>query len=144
MGNMLLRDTDQMSMAHSLEVREPLLDHVLVDTVARLPGAMKLAPGRQGSFKGLLLDALATPLPDEVVRRPKMGFVFPWEHWLRDELRPQVTETLTDTRLLEAAGLDGKGVRGLWEGFLGSQPGLRYTDVLCLLNLLSWAKRHIF
>jgi asparagine synthase (glutamine-hydrolysing) len=142
LANMLLRDTDQMSMAHSLEVREPLLDHVLVETVGRLPGALKMVPGRQGSIKGLLLDALPEPLPDAVVQRPKMGFVFPWEHWLREELRPRVAAVLTDREVLEAAGLDGPAVRSLWEGFLARRPGLRYTDVLCLLNLLAWVKRH--
>jgi asparagine synthase (glutamine-hydrolysing) len=142
LGNMLLRDTDQMSMAHSLEVREPLLDHELVDTVARLPGALKLAPSRHGRVKGLLLDALPAPLPDEVVRRPKMGFIFPWEHWLRQELRGRVTDTLAERDVLEAAGLDPAGARALWEGYLAGRPGLRYTDVLCLVNLLAWVKRH--
>jgi asparagine synthase (glutamine-hydrolysing) len=142
LGNMLLRDTDQMSMAHSLEVREPLLDHALVDAVARLPGPLKMAPGRQGAVKALLLDALPAPLPSPVVRRPKMGFIFPWEHWLRQELRPQVTATLTDREALEAAGLNAAAAKALWDGYLARQPGLRYTDVLCLVNLLAWVKRH--
>jgi asparagine synthase (glutamine-hydrolysing) len=59
LANMLLRDTDQMSMAHALEVREPLLDHVLVETVACLPGSLKLAAGRQNRSKALLVDALS-------------------------------------------------------------------------------------
>jgi asparagine synthase (glutamine-hydrolysing) len=142
LSNMLLRDTDQMSMAHALEVREPLLDHVLVDYVARLPGPLKMVQGRQGSVKGLLLDALPSPLPDEVVRRPKMGFVFPWEHWLRQELKPRVSAALTDKDTLEAAGLDVAGVQHLWQSYLSRRPGLRYTDVLCLLNLISFVQRN--
>src|SRR5207244_6974031 len=86
MANMLLRDMDQMSMAHALEVREPLLDHVLVETAARLPGRLKLLPGRLGRSKALLVDALPSGLPPSVLNRKKMGFVFPWERWLRGEL----------------------------------------------------------
>src|SRR5207249_4307934 len=94
LANTLLRDLDQMSMAHALEVREPLLDHVLVETVARLPGPLKLMPGRYSRTKGLLVDALPTALPQRLLRRRKMGFVFPWERWLRLELKERVAAIL--------------------------------------------------
>jgi asparagine synthase (glutamine-hydrolysing) len=142
LANMLLRDADQMSMAHSLEIREPLLDHVLVETVARLPGAMKLAPGQRGPSKGLLVDALPGELPRPTLRRPKMGFVLPWERWLRHELKSRVAHTLTDPSALGNAGLDPAGVQTLWNGFLAGQPGIRYSDILALLHLLAWVKRH--
>jgi asparagine synthase (glutamine-hydrolysing) len=141
LGNMLLRDTDQMSMAHSLEVRGPLLDHVLIETVARLPGALKLETAQFGS-KALLVGSLPVELPPSILRRRKMGFVFPWERWLRQELRDRITEVFVDNHLLEAAGLDPAGVQSTWNDFLGHRPGLRYTDVLCLLNLVSWVKHH--
>jgi asparagine synthase (glutamine-hydrolysing) len=139
---MLLRDLDQMSMAHALEVREPLLDHVLVETLADLPGLLKLAPGRRSRTKGLLVDALPSDLPRHIVRRHKMGFVFPWETWLRRELRDRVADTLTTRSALEAAGLDPLGVQKLWADFLASQPGTRSTDVLCLVHLLHWVQQH--
>jgi asparagine synthase (glutamine-hydrolysing) len=142
MANMLLRDTDQMSMAHALEVRDPLLDHVLVDTVAGLPGALKLAAGRQSRVKSLLIDALPVDLPLQVVRRQKMGFVFPWEHWLRNELRDRIEATLTDLPTLKAAQLNPEAVRTLWQAYLARRPGLRYTDVLCLVHLLHWVRQH--
>ncbi len=142
LGNMLLRDTDQMSMAHALEVREPLLDHVLVETVARLPGAMKLAPGKHGGIKGLLVDALPAELPRSTLRRPKMGFVLPWERWLRQELRTRVAHTLTNPSALASAGLDSEGVKTIWQGFLARQPGIRYSDILGLLHLSTWVERH--
>ena len=135
---MLLRDTDQMSMAHALEVREPLLDHVLVETVAALPGALKVS-GR--SLKGLLLDALPAPLPQKMLDRPKMGFVFPWEEWLRGPLKTYVGDILADADAVRAAGLEPVAVQGIWEGFLGRQPGIRYTDVFCLSNLIHWVRR---
>jgi len=140
---MLLRDTDQMSMAHALEVREPLLDHVLVETLAELPGNLKLAPGRQNGSKALLVDALPSPLPDQVLRRPKMGFVLPWERWLRHELREQIEALFADEDALETAGLDGQGVQKLWNAFLASEPGIRYADVLCLAHLMHWVSKHL-
>jgi asparagine synthase (glutamine-hydrolysing) len=143
LANMLLRDTDQMSMAHALEVREPLLDHVLVETVAELPGNLKLTPGRQNGSKALLVDALPTPLPDQVLRRPKMGFVFPWERWLRHELREQIEALFADEDALETAGLHRPGVQKLWNAFLASEPGIRYADVLCLAHLVHWVSKHL-
>jgi len=142
MANMLLRDTDQMSMAHGLEVRDPLLDYLLVETLAQMPGCLKLARGHHRCSKSLLVDALPVGLPREVLRRPKMGFVFPWNHWLRNELRPRVDEILTDRRSLTAAALEPRAVRRLWQEFLAGRQGVRYTDILCLVHLLRWVSSH--
>lgn len=142
LGNMLLRDLDQMSMAHALEVREPLLDHVLVEAVAGLPGRMKLASGKNGSLKSLLVDALQAELPPAIVRRRKKGFVFPWEAWLRNELKTQVEVILTEENLLKDTGLSSSSVRELWSDFLASRPGVRYTDVLALVHLAHWVRRN--
>ena len=139
LANMLLRDTDQMSMAHALEVREPLLDHVLVETVAALPGALKWTARR--GLKALLLEALPVPLPRTLWDRPKMGFVLPWEDWLRGPLRTCLGDILADAGAIRAAGLEPAGVQGVWDGFLGRQPGIRYTDVFCLANLIQWVRR---
>ncbi len=142
LANMLLRDMDQMSMAHALELRDPLLDHVLVETMASLPGSLKLAPGRSSRTKALLVDALPAALPNRVVRRSKMGFVFPWERWLRAELRPRVAALLGDSATLQKAGLVPAAVQKLWNAFLASQPGVRYTDILALVHLLHWVRQH--
>ncbi|MBI4504834.1 MAG: asparagine synthase (glutamine-hydrolyzing) [Chloroflexi bacterium] len=83
--NQLLRDTDVMSMAHSLEVRVPLLDHRLVELVLSLPAAVRQA-GR--GPKALLADAVGDRLPPIVrQRKGKAGFVFPFGSWLRDVLQ---------------------------------------------------------
>ena len=81
----LLRDTDVMGMAHSLEIRVPLLDHPLVETVLGLPAAAH----RDGAGgKPLLRRAVGDLLPATVLaRRAKQGFVFPFERWLRGPLR---------------------------------------------------------
>jgi len=81
MQNVLLRDTDQMSMASSLEVRVPFLDYKLVEYVHQIPDKFKFPH----SPKKLLVDSLNI-LPNEVVNRPKMGFLLPWNSWLKNEL----------------------------------------------------------
>src|SRR6185436_14309246 len=92
MTNTLLRDTDAMSMAHSLEVRVPFVDTKVVDYVLSLPGEWK-APSRVGP-KPLLADAIADLLPREFLNRPKMGFTLPFEKWLQGKLRDEVASVL--------------------------------------------------
>ena len=83
MAQTLLRDTDSVSMANSLEVRVPLLDHVLLEFVTQLPQRAKL---RRGVGKALLVEALRDLLPAGVVGQRKRTFTLPWEHWLRGPL----------------------------------------------------------
>jgi asparagine synthase (glutamine-hydrolysing) len=86
MHNQLLRDTDVMSMTHSLEVRVPFLDHRLVETVLRLPEAMRRQGGR--TIKPLLMQAAGKDLPPLIRQRQgKQGFTFPFALWLRRDLR---------------------------------------------------------
>lgn len=89
----LLRDTDVMSMAHSLEVRVPLLDHLLVETTLRLPEWVKI--GNDGVLKSLLLRAVKDELPPLVTaRRTKQGFTFPFDIWLQGALRELVRDVI--------------------------------------------------
>ena len=81
--NQLLKDTDAMSMAHSIETRVPYLDHRLVEHVATLSPEVKLA---NGTPKPLLLGALGGALPREVWDRPKMGFTLPFQPWMQQRL----------------------------------------------------------
>jgi asparagine synthase (glutamine-hydrolysing) len=90
MKPVLLRDADQMSMAHSLEVRVPFLDHKLTEYVMSLPDVYKpLKPGKK-----LLIDAMGDDLPRQIWDRKKMGFVFPWKQWVNKELKSVVDEGL--------------------------------------------------
>jgi len=86
LGSQLLRDLDAMSMAHSLEVRVPFVDHVLVDAVwpdlGRHPALMR--------NKRLLHETLARPLPAAAVDRPKQGFTLPFAKWMGRDLEPFV------------------------------------------------------
>jgi len=91
--NQLLRDTDVMSMAHSLEVRVPFLDHPLVEFAAGLPGRLR---GNGHPPKWLLLKAIGDRLPPGT-GQTKRGFTFPLGLWLRGSLRPRADEALAGT-----------------------------------------------
>jgi asparagine synthase (glutamine-hydrolysing) len=92
---------DRASMAHSLEVREPLMDHPLVEWLATLPSGLKVK-GQEGKY--LLKKALEPQLPREVLYRPKMGFAVPLARWFRGPLRERVRNAMLG-ETLAATGL---------------------------------------
>ena len=94
MRRMLLRDADQMSMAVSLEMRVPFLDHELVEYVLGLPAAVKK---RYPGVKGLLVEACRDLLPASVYQRPKSGFVLPMKPWMLGPLASFVENGLRET-----------------------------------------------
>jgi|Deesub1362B_J571_1020462.scaffolds.fasta_scaffold02518_4 asparagine synthase (glutamine-hydrolysing) len=96
MANQLLRDTDVFSMAHSLEVRVPFVDHILVELLAKIPIKYKF---QKDIPKRLLIKALNNKLPDEIVHRPKMGFTFPFDLWMRNELKEFIKERLNSATI---------------------------------------------
>jgi asparagine synthase (glutamine-hydrolysing) len=96
-GDMLVK-VDRMSMANSLEVRSPLLDHQLAEFAATLPHSWKL---RNGRGKRILIDALGDRLPPELLHRGKMGFGVPLDDWFRGPLRPMLWDHLTSSRFLD-------------------------------------------
>ena len=138
MANTLLRDTDAMSMAHSLEVRVPFLDHPLVEFVSRLPGRVKSAAGVP---KSLLVEAMGDLLPGEVVSQRKRTFTLPWEHWLRGPLREELESEFNAIAPSLAACLDAHAVRRVWRSFLEGQTS--WSRVWSLFVLNKWAQRHL-
>jgi asparagine synthase (glutamine-hydrolysing) len=108
LGDQLLRDADVMSMAHSIEVRVPYLDHRLVEHVLALPAAVKLDRTRP---KPLLLNALGDRLPREIWDRPKMGFTFPMGRWMLERAADLERVCLEDKRLQRPA------VEAVWRAF---------------------------
>lgn len=136
--NTLLRDTDAVSMSHSLEVRVPLLDHRLVEFVARLPGAAKR---RGGVSKALLVEALGELLPAHVAQQPKRTFTLPWEHWLRGALREKVARGLEQPAAALRPALDRQAVRAVWQDFLAGRTSWSRPWSLYVLN--EWVRRHL-
>jgi asparagine synthase (glutamine-hydrolysing) len=90
---------DRASMAHSLEVREPLMDHPLVEWLATLPSSLKI---RDGEGKWLLKKAMEPRLPREILYRPKMGFAVPLARWFRGPLAARMRTALTSGLIVES------------------------------------------
>lgn len=88
---------DRASMAHSLEVREPLMDHELVDWLATLPSRLKIC-GQEGKY--LFKKSMEPYLPQDVLYRPKMGFSVPLARWFRGPLKQRVRDAVLGERLL--------------------------------------------
>jgi asparagine synthase (glutamine-hydrolysing) len=90
---------DRASMAHSLEVREPLMDHKLVEWLATLPSGLKMWGGES---KYLLKKSMEPLLPSDVLYRPKMGFAVPLARWFRGPLRQRVRDSLLQGRIADS------------------------------------------
>ena len=138
MLNTLLRDTDAMSMHHSLEVRVPLLDHPLVEFVTALPDS---ARRRSGLPKALLAESLGKLLPREVIDQPKRTFTFPWRRWLRGPLGLEVAMRLGSITPSLAEVLDREEVYSVWRGFLMGRTGWARPWSLFVLN--EWVRCHL-
>ncbi len=138
MVNTLLRDTDAMSMAHSLEVRVPLLDRELVEYVVALPRAWKQ---RRGSRKPLLARALGDLLPAEIVEQPKHTFTLPWERWLRGPLKTELEAGLSEPAHALEPFLDRAAMRQVWLDFLGRRTSWSRPWSLYVLN--QWASHYL-
>jgi asparagine synthase (glutamine-hydrolysing) len=138
MVNTLLRDTDAVSMAHSLEVRVPLLDNDLVEFVAALPPTAKQ---RGGQPKALLAEAVRDILPGEVLRQPKRTFTLPWEHWLRGPLGDRVAQDLNDPSAPLRDHLNATSVRAVWQNFRAGRTGWSRPWSLYVLN--QWVRRNL-
>jgi asparagine synthase (glutamine-hydrolysing) len=134
--NVLLRDTDQMSMAVALEVREPFLDHHLAEFVLSVKDEFKYPH----TPKKLLIDSLEGLLPDEIVNRPKMGFTLPWQHWLKNELK-----SFCEANIHEFAQRDlgsRKNIIELWQKYLKGDPTVTWSRVWHIVVLNNWLKQN--
>src|SRR5437773_2065045 len=106
----ILALSDRLSMAHSLELRVPLVDHILAERVFPLPARLKLGGWK---LKHLLKRALAGRLPAAHLTAPKRGFVGPTAAWLRDELRPMLQDELSASRITRLGYFDPGAVARL-------------------------------
>lgn len=138
MVSTLLRDTDCVSMASSLEVRVPLLDTPLVEFVSALPDA---ARRREGTQKALLVESLRDLLPPEILAQRKRTFTLPWEEWLRGPLRPRLEASFASLAPALAEHLHSDGVLAIWNEFLARKTSWSRPWSLFVLN--EWCHRHL-
>ena len=138
LANTLLRDGDAMSMAHSIEVRVPFLDRRIIDFLAPVSGPDKLS---RSLPKPLLVRALGDLLPEPIYKRPKQGFSFPWERWLRQKLRTTVGAVLDNRRCGVELGFAPGECQRVWRSFLEG-AATPWTTVWALFVLIDWCGRH--
>jgi asparagine synthase (glutamine-hydrolysing) len=138
MTSTLLRDTDSVSMAQSLEVRVPLLDTPLVEFAGSLPDAARRRPGAQ---KALLAEALGDLLPQEILGQRKRTFTLPWEEWLRGPLRARMEASFADAAPPLAGYVRPGGLRLVWTDFLAGKTTWSRPWSLYVLN--EWCRRHL-
>jgi asparagine synthase (glutamine-hydrolysing) len=138
MASTLLRDTDSVSMARSLEVRVPLLDTPLVEFVETLPDCARMDAGRP---KSLLIEALAGILPAEALAQKKRTFTLPWEEWLRGPLRARMEASFGELAPGLAQHLHASGVQSVWKSFLAGETSWSRPWSLYVLN--EWCRRHL-
>jgi asparagine synthase (glutamine-hydrolysing) len=115
----LLAKVDRASMAVSLEVRAPLLDHRLVEFSWRLPRTLKL---HDGVGKWILRQVLYRRVPKELVERPKMGFSVPIDRWLRGPLKGWASDLLAPDELAKTGLLNPQSILESWQGLQLGRP----------------------
>ncbi len=135
----LMVKVDVASMAHGLETRSPLLDHVLLEWALGIPADVKMAGGRT---KALLKSAMAPYLPPEVIHRKKMGFGCPIDEWLRGELKPLAYDTLLAPAARERGLLRPDYVRRLLDEHCSGARN-HHTRLWALLMLELWFRMWI-
>ncbi len=135
----LLTLTDRISMAHSLEVRVPFLDHELLEFAARIPPSYKLH-GMERKY--ILKRAVADLLPKSFFSRRKMGFSPPLTVWFRNELRSFVEETLTESAIREAGIFRYATVRGLLDDHFARRANFD-NQIWSLITFMLWQREYL-
>jgi asparagine synthase (glutamine-hydrolysing) len=139
--NDMLRKVDSMSMANSLEVRVPYLDHRFVELCFALPAHFKIGAGVR---KRILRDAFAPLLPEKVLQKPKHGFEVPLLNWLRNGLRPLIEDDLLADGFVAEQGLfDATAVTDLKNRLFSAGPGDVAPLVWALIVFQYWWKKYM-
>lgn len=132
----LLKDTDQMSMAVSLEVREPFFDQDLVQYILGVPDRLK----KPVYSKSLLVESLKPLLPDEIVFRKKQGFLFPWNVWLKNDLRSFCEERIHN--ISQRSFVNGPALTKYWNRFLAGDKNIRWGEIWLFVVLEYWLEKN--
>ena len=138
--NDMLKKVDCMSMANSLEVRTPFLDHDVVDYAFSLPVDFKI---NRRMRKKILIDTFGHLLPEELLDRPKKGFEVPMLKWLRTDLKPMIENDLLDNKFIEQQGIfNGEAIVNLKAKLFSNNPGDSAATVWAIIVFQYWWKKH--
>jgi len=135
----VLAFVDRLSMAHSVEVRPPFLDHRLVQFVAGLPGNAKIKAGR---VKHILKEAVSDLLPAELLARPKEGFIMPVNEWLIGSLKDYVQATLAPAHLARHGLFRPEAVKNMLAAHYSGAAN-RGSQIWNLLMLQLWWEEYV-
>ncbi len=138
MADVLLRDSDVMSMRHSLELRVPFVDRPLIEWLWRQPAHFKTDPRHA---KTALREATRDILPPDLIGRRKQGFSLPFPVWMKRELRPFLDDTFSAANLDRSGLFARPAVQGLWRGFLAHDDTREWSRVWSLAILVAFANR---
>jgi len=138
MSDILLRDSDTFSMAHSLELRVPLIDSRLVEWVWTQPSALKYDVR---VTKWGLAEATRDLLPRDILERKKQGFSLPFPLWMRGPLRPFLEECFSAKSVGECPWLNSPVVRAMWEQFINGNDSRAWSRLWSLAMLITFCQR---
>ena len=138
-GDMLTK-VDLMSMANSLEVRTPFLDHTIVDFVTRLPTSYKITSSTK---KIILKDTFAHMLPTELINRPKHGFEVPLLDWFKNELWQLIDNDLLENSFIEEQGIfEIETINNLKKKLFSKNPEDTPAKIWALIVFQHWWKKY--
>lgn len=134
----LLVKADKMTMANSVELRVPLLDHKILEFAAGLPSSFKL---NGFNTKHILKETFKNLVPKEIINRPKTGLPVPYGSWMRKQLRKMVEETLLDQKSIERGYFNRNGIEKILS--VNLKEGKYDKEVFSLLILELWHREFI-
>ncbi len=138
MADVLLRDSDVMSMHHSLELRVPFVDRPLIEWLWNQPTRYKHTPNQPKSALALAVGDL---LPTATAKRPKRGFTLPMAQWMRGPLHPFLDETFSLPSITRSGLFDGAGVQARWQNFITGNDPREWSRVWTLAVAIAFVNR---
>ncbi|MFT3782008.1 MAG: asparagine synthase (glutamine-hydrolyzing) [Nibricoccus sp.] len=138
MADVLLRDSDTMSMQHSLELRVPFIDRPLIEWLWNQKPRYKYTPDAP---KHALARAVKDVVPKETAERPKRGFTLPFDQWMRGPLRPFLEDTFTLSNITKSGLFNGAGVQSRWQSFITGDDPREWSRVWTLAITVAFVNR---
>lgn len=138
MADVLLRDSDVMSMRHSLELRVPFIDRPLIEWLWRQPSRFL---DDRNSPKSALVEATSDILPPGLLKRKKWGFTLPFPIWMRGELRPFLDDVFSTDSVMKSGLFAAGPVRALWHEFVSGGEDREWSRIWSLAVLVAFVNR---